>query len=56
MKTLLCAGLMFFACVGQANAEGFRIGVVDTERILRESDQAVRAEKKIEREFATRDQ
>lgn len=56
MKTLLCAGLMFFACVVQANAEGFRIGVVDTERILRESDQAVRAEKKIEREFAARDQ
>jgi outer membrane protein len=47
---------MFFSCVVQANAEGFRIGVVDTERILRESDQAVRAEKKIEREFATRDQ
>lgn len=56
MKTLLCAGLMFFACVAQANADGCRIGVVDTERILRESDQAVRAEKKIEREFATRDQ
>ena len=30
--------------------------MVDTERILRESDQAVRAEKKIEREFSTRDQ
>jgi outer membrane protein len=56
MKTLLFAGLMFFACVAQANAEGYRIGVVDTERILRESDQAIRAEKKIEREFATRDQ
>ncbi len=47
---------MFFACVVQANAEGYRIGVVDTERILRESDQAVRAEKKIEKEFAARDQ
>lgn len=56
MKTLLCAGLMFFACVVQTNAEGLRIGVVDTERILRESDQAVRAEKKIEKEFASRDQ
>lgn len=56
MKKLVCIGLMFFSCVVQANAEGFRIGVVDTERILRESDQAVRAEKKIEREFATRDQ
>ena len=56
MKTLLCAGLIFFACVAQAGAEGFRIGVVDTERILRESDQAIRAEKRIEKEFATRDQ
>jgi outer membrane protein len=56
MKSILCTALMFFACVVQANAEGFRIGVVDTERILRESDQAVRAEKKIEREFSSRDQ
>jgi outer membrane protein len=56
MKTLLYAGLIFFACVAQAGADGFRIGVVDTERILRESDQAIRAEKKIEKEFAARDQ
>jgi outer membrane protein len=56
MKTLLWAGLIFFVCVAQADAEGFRIGVVDTERILRESDQAIRAKKKIEREFAARDQ
>jgi outer membrane protein len=56
MKTLLCAGLLFFAMVTQANAEGSRIGVVDTERILRESDQAIRAEKKITKEFAARDQ
>lgn len=56
MKTLLWAGLIFFVCVVQADAEGFRIGVVDTERILRESDQAIRAKKKIEREFAARDQ
>jgi outer membrane protein len=56
MKKLLCAGLLFFACVAQTYADGFRIGVVDTERILRESDQAIRAEKKIEREFSARDQ
>jgi outer membrane protein len=56
MKTLLCVGLMCLATVTQAVAGDFRIGVVDTERILRESDQAVRAEKKIEREFSTRDQ
>lgn|SRR5512145_824644 len=56
MKTLLYAGLIFLACVAQAGADGFRIGVVDTERILRESEQAIRAEKKIEKEFAARDQ
>lgn len=56
MKTILCAGLLFLACLTQASAGDFRIGVVDTERILRESDQAVRAEKKIEKEFAVRDQ
>jgi len=39
-----------------ANAAEFRVGVVDTERILRESEQAVNAEKKIEKEFAVRDQ
>lgn len=38
-----------------AVAEDFRVGVVDTERILRESTYAVKAEKKIEKEFAPRD-
>jgi len=56
MRTLLCVGLLLSAFVMQASAGDFRIGVVDTERILRESDQAVRAEKKIEKEFAARDQ
>lgn len=56
MKTLLYAALIIIACVAQAGAEGFRIGVVDTERILRESEPAIRAEKKIEKEFAARDQ
>lgn len=56
MKKLLCMGLILFACVIQANAKDFRIGVVDTERILRESRQAVLAEKKIEKEFAARDE
>ena len=56
MKKIFCAGLVLFACVTHAAAGDFRIGVVDTERILRESDQAVRAEKKIEKEFAARDQ
>ena len=56
MKTLFCVGLLLLASITQVSAGDFRIGVVDTERILRESDQAVRAEKKIEKEFATRDQ
>lgn len=42
--------------VTQAVAADFRIGVVDTERILRESVPALKAEKKIEKEFAARDQ
>ena len=37
-------------------AADFRVGIVDTERILRESVPAVQAEKKIEKEFAARDQ
>jgi outer membrane protein len=56
MKTIFCAVLLLFACITQAGAGDFRIGVVDTERILRESEQAVRAGKKIEKEFAARDQ
>jgi outer membrane protein len=56
MKTIFCVALALLACIAPASAGDFRIGVVDTERILRESDQAVRAEKKIEKEFATRDQ
>lgn len=56
MKNLLFVCLMSLACVVQAGTDGVRIGVVDTERILRESEQAVRAEKKIEKEFAARDQ
>ena len=47
LLALVCAPVM---------AEDFRVGVVDTERILRESAPAVKAEKKIEKEFSTRDQ
>ncbi len=39
-----------------ALAGEFRVGYVDTERILRESAPATRAEQKIEKEFAVRDQ
>ncbi|MBI3371161.1 MAG: OmpH family outer membrane protein [Betaproteobacteria bacterium] len=39
-----------------AQAEGSKIGFVNTERILRDAAPAVRAQKKIETEFAKRDQ
>jgi len=48
--------VMLALSVTQAVATDFRIGVVDTERILRESAPALKAEKKIEKEFAARDQ
>jgi outer membrane protein len=38
-----------------AIAADFRIGAVDTERILRESAPSLQAEKKIEKEFESRD-
>ncbi len=46
-----------FACLltAWAHAADFKVGVVDTERILRESAPAIKAEKKIEREFSGRD-
>ena len=50
---------LFFvlACLltGWTHAADFKVGVVDTERILRESAPAIKAEKKIEREFSGRD-
>jgi outer membrane protein len=59
MKTLfriLAAALLLALSFAQASASDFRIGVVDTERILRESVPAIKAEKKIEKEFAARDE
>lgn len=56
MRSLFFAGLFLFTCAAQADGENFRIGVVDTERILRESEQAIQAERKIEKEFSARDQ
>lgn len=47
--------LLLIGCT-QAVAADFRVGVVNTERILRESAPAVKAEKKIEKEFSIRDQ
>lgn len=53
MKATL--GLIWISTMTVAWAGDFRVGVVDTERILRESVPAVQAEKKIEKEFAARD-
>jgi len=56
MKNIFFA--VFFGALIAANAQAgdFRIGIVDTERILRESAQALAAQKKIDKEFAVRDQ
>ncbi|OGS98010.1 MAG: hypothetical protein A3F73_04920 [Gallionellales bacterium RIFCSPLOWO2_12_FULL_59_22] len=51
----VCA-LAILLAAGAAQAADFRVGVVDTERILRESVPAMKAEKKIEKEFSGRDQ
>ncbi len=53
MMTAMLAGLL---AAGSAMAADFRVGVVDTERVLRESAPAMKAEKKIEKEFSARDQ
>lgn len=47
--------VMFLTLINSAYAGDFRIGVVDTERIFRESAPAIQAEKKIEKEFEARD-
>lgn len=57
MKSMLkvITFILFVSALPVAHASDFRIGVVDTERILRESAPAVQAEKKIEKEFELRD-
>ena len=57
MKTMIKAGMFAVLLgVGSAVAGDCRVGVVDTERVLRESVPAIKAEKKIEKEFSVRDQ
>jgi len=57
MKTTIKAcALAILLSVGTAQAGDFKVGVVDTERVLRESVPALNAEKKIEKEFSGRDQ
>jgi outer membrane protein len=52
IKLALCAVLL---AAGTAVAGDFKVGIVDTERVLRESAPAMKAEKKIEKEFSERD-
>ncbi len=56
MKKMLGLGVLLVLCTSVVQAGDFRVGVVNTERILRESAPALKAEKKIEKEFAQRDQ
>jgi len=57
MKTMIKAGVLAMLLGGGwAQAADFKVGVVDTERVLRESVPAINAEKKIEKEFSGRDQ
>lgn len=56
MRKMLGLGVLLALCTSVVQASDFRVGVVNTERILRESAPALKAEKKIEKEFAQRDQ
>ena len=57
MKTIIKAGVLaVLLSTGVALAADFKVGVVDTERVLRESAPAMKAENKIEKEFSGRDQ
>lgn len=57
MKTMIKTGVLALILgAGMAQAADFKVGIVDTERVLRESVPAMNAEKKIEKEFSGRDQ
>jgi outer membrane protein len=57
MKSILTSlsFVLFATAPFYAVTADFRIGIVDTERILRESAPALQVEKKIEKEFESRD-
>lgn len=54
--TIKACMLALLLSAGTVQAADFKVGVVDTERVLRESAPAIKAEKKIEKEFSGRDQ
>jgi len=60
VRRVFLAVMLVFAVVAspgvRAQASDVRIGFVDTERILREAAPAVRAQKRLEKDFAPRDQ
>lgn len=57
MNMMVKLGVMFLLLGSPlVYAADFKVGVVDTERVLRESAPAVKAEQKIEKEFSGRDQ
>ena len=57
MKSMIKAAMLaMLLSAGLTMAADFKVGVVDTERILRESVPAMKAESKIEKEFSGRDQ
>jgi outer membrane protein len=57
LKKFCVAGILLGAALAcGAHAAELKIGFVNTERIFRESAPAVRASKKLEKEFAARDQ
>jgi outer membrane protein len=59
MKTLSRYGLMLLlgaaALAGQAQAQDFRVGFVNTDRIFREANSAKSAQVKLEQEFSRRE-
>ena len=57
MKTMIKVGaFVVLLSAAWVHAADFKVGVVDTERVLRESAPAMKAESKIEKEFSGRDQ
>ncbi len=57
LKKMMAVSLMAGAAMaGSVSAAELKIGFVNTERVFRESAPAVKASKKLEKEFATRDQ
>lgn len=59
MKTInfaLAAAALAFAAINIEAADPIKIGVVNLERVLREAVPAIKAQKKLEKEFAAREQ